>query len=178
MAVSQEVVVTLLRETGSAWTEAIRDVTDIQFAFKPAPDKWSIAETAEHVTFVEASSGKLIRTKLTEQAADEATLAATVGKEQIIESLNLRERIIPAPEMVQPKGRWGSNAEMMAAFEDRRNQTVQFMESSGLDLRKHALPHPLLGMLNGYQWGYFMALHCRRHIAQIREIMASPEYPA
>jgi hypothetical protein len=177
MTMSRESVVTLLRETGTAWTDAFRGVSDAQFSFKPSPDRWSIAETVEHVTFVEVTSGKLIRTKLAEQAADEAALAETAGKERMIESLNVRDRVMPAPEMVLPKGRWGSKAEMIEAFEDRRNRTIEFVEASTVDLARHALPHPILGMLNGYQWGYFVALHCRRHIAQIREIMRSPGYP-
>lgn len=178
MSMSRETIVAILRETGAAWTASFQNVNDTQFGFKPSPDRWSIAETVEHVTIVEASSGKLVRTRLTEQAPDPAALAETTGKERIIERLNKRDRVIPAPELVQPKGRWASKAEMIAAFEERRKQTIDFIESSTVDLSKYALPHPLMGMLNGHQWGYFLALHCRRHVDQVREIMASPGYPA
>ncbi|MDP6579723.1 MAG: hypothetical protein QF681_03625 [Vicinamibacterales bacterium] len=47
-------------------------------------------------------------------------------------------------------------------------------------LRAHTLEHhrPAFGILNAYQWLPYIPLHDRRHLWQIAEIKAAPDYPS
>lgn len=172
-------LVDLLRRSGAAFPDAFRGIGPKQFFAKPGPDQWSIAETVEHVTIVELGSGKLIRTKLTESEADADLLAQAEGGAARIEArLGVEGAAFQAPERVLPKGRWSSAEEMMAVFEEHRTATIDFIESTPLDLTRYVAPHPRFGPIHGLDWAYFLALHSDRHIRQIERIKQSPAYPA
>lgn len=48
---------------------------------------------------------------------------------------------------------------------------------AGLDLEALHLPHPLGFELNLFQWIDIAGAHERRHLAQIRRILAAPGFP-
>ena len=50
----------------------------------------------------------------------------------------------------------------------RERLVTALIEGSGLALGAVSHPHPLFGPLNGYQWILVIAMHERRHAAQIR----------
>ncbi len=168
----------MLGDSAGRFVGAFREVTGEQFHFKPAPNRWSIAETVEHVVVVETGSGKLIRGKLVREAPAPEVLAATVGAEDRVDGrLLVRDRLFPAPEFVMPTGRWSTPEEMIAVFEESRRATIDFIATTELDLTQFAAPHPTLGPLNGLQWAYFLVRHCVRHIDQIDELKAAPGDP-
>lgn len=173
-----EALVSMLGESGGAFTGAFRGVTGEQFHFKPEAGGWSIAETVEHVTVAETGSGKLIRGKLVREAPPPELLAETVGAlERVDARLLTRERKVPAPEFVMPTGRWSTPEEMIAVFEESRQATIDFIRTTEHDLTTFAAAHPALGPLNGLQWGYFLVRHCLRHVEQIDEVKAAAGYP-
>jgi len=140
------------------------------FHFKAAPDRWSVAETAEHVIVAETGSSKLMRGKLLREEATPELLAAAVGSEERIDQrLVKRDRIFPAPEFVLPSGRWQTPDEMIAVFDESRGATIEFLRTTPLDLTRYAAPHPALGPLTGHGWTLFLIRHCIRHIDQIEE---------
>lgn len=176
--IDSSTLVPLLRESATAFLDAFRGTTADQFHFKPAPDKWSIAQTAEHVIVAETGSGKLIRGKLTRELATPEQVAATVGGEQRIDSrLAGRGVVFPAPDFVLPTGRWQTPREMVDVFEETRNATIDFFLTTDIDLTKHVAAHPALGPLNGYQWAYFLVRHAERHVHQIEAVKATVGYP-
>ena len=74
-------LVDLLETSATSFTASFRRVSAGQFVFRPAPDKWSIAEVAEHVTLAEVGSGKLIRGRMTREPAAPELLAQAKGAE-------------------------------------------------------------------------------------------------
>lgn len=176
--IDRQQLVALLRDSAVSFLDSFRGTTPGQFQFKPAPDKWSIAEIAEHVVVAETGSGKLIRGKLTRELASAEMLAAAQGAEARIDSrLQKRDRTFPAPEFVLPTGRWQTPREMVTIFEESRNATIDFLLATELTLTQYAAPHPALGPLNGYQWAYFLVRHAERHVDQIEEVKGAPGYP-
>jgi hypothetical protein len=65
----------------------------------------------------------------------------------------------------------------LAAFQQRRELTLEYLKSSTDDLRAHTMPHPAFGVLDGYQWLLFLPAHTERHALQIAEIQAHRDYP-
>jgi hypothetical protein len=168
----------LLRESAATFTDSFRTVTADQFHFKSGSDRWSIAETAEHVILAEVGSVKLIRGKMLREAAPAELVSETAGAEARIDArLVSRDNRFPAPDFVLPTGRWSTVGEMVPVFEESRYGLLDFLSSTPVDLSRHAALHPRLGALNGYQWCYFLARHCVRHAEQIAEVKDHPGYP-
>jgi hypothetical protein len=176
--IDRQQLVILLRDSATSFLDSFRGTTASQFHFKPGPDRWSIAETAEHVTLAETGSGKLLRGKLTRDPASADLLAATEGALARIDArLQRRDQAFPAPEFVLPTGRWQTPRDVVAIFEESRNATIDFLLTTELNLDRYAAPHPALGPLTGSQWAYFMVRHAERHVEQIDEIKRSAGFP-
>lgn len=167
-------LVTLLRQSAQTFTDSFRHLPGDRLHFRPAPGRWSVAETAEHVILAEVGSGKLMRGRMVRAAPEPELLAATAdGFERIDRRLLRRDRQLPAPDFVLPTGRWATAAEMIPVFEESRFGTITFLETSALDLSQYAALHPALGPLTGLQWAYFLVRHCLRHVEQIEEVKAA-----
>src|SRR3981081_4120741 len=48
-------VVQLLKDSRKEMIDAVKDLTDQQWNWKPAPDRWSVGEVAEHIVLAEGS---------------------------------------------------------------------------------------------------------------------------
>lgn len=171
-------LVALLRDSATTFLDSFRGTTEAQFHFKPTTDRWSIAETAEHVILAETGSGKLIRGKITREPATPDQLAAAEGGEARVDArLARRGTAFPAPDFVMPTGRWRTPREMVEVFEESRNATIDFLLATEIDLTRHVAPHPALGPLNGYQWAYFLVRHAERHVDQIEGVKRIDGFP-
>ena len=53
-------------------------------------------------------------------------------------------------------------------------------ETTAAQVKMHTLDHhrPMFGTLNAFQWLLYIPLHNQRHIEQIAEIQAAPDYPS
>lgn len=171
-------LIPMLRSSAEVFLGSFRGLSPSQLGFRPAPGRWSIAETAEHVVVAEVGSSKLMRGRMIREPTDPAVLAATEGGDERIDArLLVRARAFPAPDFVLPTGRWASAAEMVEVFEESRRATIEFLSSTPLDLGSYAAPHPALGPLTGLQWAYFLVRHCLRHVEQIDEVKGVAGYP-
>ncbi len=72
-----------------------------------------------------------------------------------------------AAEPVQPRRSFPSGPAAAAAFLERREQTIEFVQDTEDPLRNHTFPHPAYGPLDSYQWLLMLAHHSDRHIRQI-----------
>lgn len=159
-----------LVSSAGRFTDSFRGLDQDVFHFKPGAERWSVAETAEHVIVAETGSSKLMRGKMIREEAPAELLAATEGSEDRIDQrLVSRDRTFPAPEFVRPTGRWQTPEEMIAVFEESRTATIEFLRTTPLDLTRYAAPHPALGPITGHGWALFLIRHCIRHIDQMED---------
>jgi hypothetical protein len=162
----------LLEATRDEFAARVDDIHERLWDLVPMTGGWSLAQVAEHVTLVEVSTGKLIARKLFLEPAPEDVLAETRGKEaKLLARVLDRGTRLDAPEFVAPKGRWPTRAELASAFLTSREMVIVQLSDPTRDLRRYAAPHPLIGALDGYQWGMFLGLHLRRHLVQMEEIL-------
>ena len=166
-----------LEETRQKFLASIDGVTDAQWTFKAGPDRWSIAEVAEHIAISESTILELVTAKIltappppagAERVPDETLLAAVVD----------RSSRFQAPEMLKPASRWATRDALKTDFNAARDKTVAYVRETKDDLRGHAAPHPVLKSLDGFQWVLLIGAHSARHTAQIEEVKAAPGYPA
>ena len=157
---------------------ALSGLSDAQYRWKPSPDRWSVAEVAEHLAVAEERLYGMITEKIMKSPTPPELLSQVQHddsklKQQVLD----RSAKVKAPEMLQPAGRYNSVEAVTAAFNANRDKTVAYVRNTQEDLRGHAAPHPLLKALDGYQWILLMSAHVGRHTAQIAEIKADPRFP-
>jgi hypothetical protein len=171
-----------LQQTQNSVLGSTRALTKTQWNFKPAPDKWSVAETLDHiVTVQERVLGMLASLSSAPTApADRDTTAIDAI---IIYRFPARLTKFSAPEFIQPTGQI-LPAELLDRF---KKNCVRFSDAleSVPELREHVLEAPPLkavssgqyNEMDGYQWILAAAAHNERHAKQMLEVMASCEFP-
>ncbi|WP_396216422.1 DinB family protein [Gemmatimonas sp.] len=136
-------------------------------------DSWSVAQVVEHLLLVEDGTGRLISTLI--KQCEGTTDAETDPVLPTLAGLYVTDAVrnpIEAPPSVTPKGEM-SLADAMAAQQTARERVMAaFTKGAGRALGARSYPHPILGSLNTYQWGHFLALHQQRHMVQLRSILS------
>lgn len=157
----------------------IESLTDEQWNFRPAPFKWTIGQTAEHIALGEGLLFSAVERALAAPVNPDWE-AKTANKMQVIEGpMAGRQGRAKAPDPIQPIGKNMSRAEIMKLLKESRAKTMKFAQETNADLKSHTLDHPfpIFGTLNAYQWLMYVPGHNFRHNKQIAEIKANPNFP-
>jgi hypothetical protein len=177
-AEEREAALRSLQSTHDAFLKSIAGLSEKQWKFKPAPDRWSVAEVAEHIAISESMIFGMVQGKVMTSPAAPEKRAEVAGKDEIVlTKVPDRSRKAQAPEFLKPTNRWATEAELTKAFEDSRKATMDYVRTTNDDLRDHFGPHPLLGSLDAYQWILLISAHSERHTKQIEEVKADANFP-
>jgi DinB superfamily len=160
-----------LSETRDALVDLVTGLSVSQWSFKPADDRWSIAENVEHLALIEGRVHAIIGNLSHCPEADGKQIEAD---EVVMSDIPKRTTRIKAPEFVCPEGRW-TGVEALQCFLAGREQTMRLLAAPLL--RGRVLPHPLFGPWDGYQWLLATGSHTQRHTEQIHELKADPMFP-
>ena len=167
-----------LKLTQDKFLDSIRGLSEEQWKFKPAPDRWSVAEVAEHIGISETTIFGMITGQVMKSPADPSKRAGAKGKEdQIFKMIPDRTTKAQAPEILKPVGRWADRDSLTKEFKKNRETAIEFVKTTKEPLRDHFGPNPVFTELDAWQWILFMAAHSERHTAQINEVKADPKFP-
>jgi uncharacterized damage-inducible protein DinB len=172
-------VLSWLEESHQEFYAAIDGVSDAQWNWKPAPERWSVGETAQHIVLAEALLFSFVQ-KAINAPPNPAWEEQTKGKTELIESrIPDRTGKAKAPEPVVPRQALTCD-QVKERFEKQRAGIVKFATETQIALKGQTAEHPfpVFGTLNAYQWLINVALHTIRHHKQIAEVKATPGYPA
>ncbi len=178
----REFVLRHLAESRERLIMAVEGLSEAQRSFRPAADCWSIADCVEHLTVIESSVFKLVQAAVqtppvSSSETDPAGTDRQMKDRMILERIPSRERRVQGPAAMMPNGRWPDFDESMRQFEAARERTLRFAAVTQADLRRHSLPHPILGVLDCYQWLLLFAAHCERHVRQIEDVKNDARFP-
>jgi hypothetical protein len=166
-----------LKTTEAAFLTSIEAVSDAQWKWKPAPDRWSVAEAAEHITKSEDLLRGMVEGMLKAPATPEI-LAKTKGKDEVVLKVTPdRTQKFKAPEPLVPQGSFASKAALVDAFKAARAKTLALAGGTA-DLRAHAAAGLPMGELDAVQGILFLSAHTERHTKQIEEVKATAGFPA
>ena len=157
---------------------AVEKLSDAQWVYKAAPDKWSVGETLEHIALAEELLFSMVEKTLASPASQDWA-EKTKGKTELIErAIPNRQTKAQAPESIVSTGKL-TRAEVMAKFKAIRARTRKFAAETKAELHAHASDHPApaIGTLSAYQWLIYISLHNLRHNQQIEEVKASANFP-
>jgi hypothetical protein len=167
-----------LEESSQEFHAAIDGVSEEQWKWKPAPERWSVGETAEHIVLAEAMLFENVK-KAVSSPTNPAWAEQTKGKTEFIERV-MAPRLgkAQAPEPIVPRNGM-TLAQVKERFDRQRDEIVKFASDSTVPLKEHTVEHPfpVFGTLNAYQWLIYVPLHTERHDKQIAEVKATAGYP-
>lgn len=168
-------LIELLLSAQQEFLIAVDGLTDAQWSFKPAPERWSVAEVAEHIMLADAMLLETARQSLAGQPDPE--WLATVSKTGTLKNaLPNRSRRVDAPGAIQPQ-RTLTRAEILTRFKEGRARALAFVRDTDAPLKSYTAKNPFFGVLNAHQWLLYIPLHHQRHNQQIAEVKASAGYP-
>ena len=169
--------VSSLSASRKLFLDSVSGLSAAQANWKPAPDKWSIAEVAEHIALAEGFIFQVVERSL-QAPAKPAMENPRAADERLLTGVTDRSKKFQAPEPIQPGGKYATVAETMAAFVQERDKHIDYLKETPDPLREHFAPHPVIGELDAFQWILLMSAHTERHVKQIEEVKASPGYPS
>ena len=167
-----------LEESRKEFLAAIDGVTEEQWKWKPAPERWSVGETAEHIVLAEALLFANVKTAIA-STPNPAWEEKTKGKTELIERvMSPRLGKASAPEPIVPSGKM-TQAQVKETFLRQRVEIEKFAAETQVELKEYTVEHPFafFNTLNAYQWLIYAPLHTERHDKQIAEVKATAGYP-
>jgi hypothetical protein len=165
-----------LEKTRAAVLAATKGLSEAQWKYKPAPERWSVAETFEHIASAEDFLRAMVVDKAMKGPARAEGEDVKAIDEFVLKAIPDRTKKAKAPEPLIPTNRYGSVADTRKHFETSRAETIALMKKTP-DLREHVIDSPLGKKLDPYQWLIFIAAHSERHTKQIEEVKADPGFP-
>jgi hypothetical protein len=169
-----------LEGSRQAFLDATKGLSAAQWNFKAGPDRWSIAECAEHIALAEDFIFEVATTRVMSTPATPEKRDVVKGKDEaIVKMLQDRSHKATAPEPIDPAKHKLSADEALKQFLASRARNIEYIKTTQDDLRDHFFDHPVpvFGTMDAYQWILFMSGHSRRHTLQILEVKADPNFP-
>jgi hypothetical protein len=144
------------RDKGLQYLEPTRDgviaatkgLSDTQMKFKPAPDRWSVAEVVEHITKVEDGVFQNVTLKVMKAPAGAADRDPAKMDAMVLTMVPDRSHKRQAPPEFVPTDS-ATPAQTLDHFLKTRAKTIEFLQSTP-DLRAHVADSPL-GPLDAYE---------------------------
>ena len=173
----RQVLTNHLAKSSQEFLSSVKGLTPEQLNFKAAPDRWSIAQCAEHIALSEDFIRGIIESKvLTAEPTPDRIAERKLLDAKVLPMITDRSFKAQAPEPLVPASKFGSPQATVEHFQQSRAKTAALAASRD-DLRDHAGEHPVFKELDAYQWLLFLSGHTLRHTAQIQEVKASAGFP-
>ena len=155
--------------------ESTKSLSEAHWNYKPAPDRWSVAQMVEHIAAAEDFILGMVKEKVMMAPAGEPGRDVKKTDEGVLAMIPDRTNKVQAPEPLVPTNRFGSPEGSVKHFVESRATTEDFLKSA-TGLRDHVTDSPM-GKLDGYEFVLLIAAHSERHTKQINEVKADPNFP-
>lgn len=159
--------------------EQVQGLSPAQLEYKASPDRWSIRECVSHLAVAEPDYWRELMAAV--KAAPDMKTAETKGKESADSDADIMwygiDRVVHTKtggghEKVDTYKDLG---EALAKFQALRATMIDYIKTTHDDLRAHSFGSR--EPIDSWQWMLEISTHAERHIQQIREIKADPNFP-
>jgi DinB superfamily len=164
-----------LREGGEAFLFSVAGVDEAACRLRPAENRWSVLECAEHLAVAEEVMLALVSGERNTRDPE-----GPKRDDRILRSGTDRSTRFEASDQSQPRGRFSTLAEAVTHFQVVHQRTLRLVEQTGEDLRATEVKHPhhVVGVISTYECLLLMGSHAQRHALQIEEVKNSSAYRA
>jgi hypothetical protein len=131
-----------LGDSQKEFLAAIDNVSDAQWKWKPAPERWSVGEVAEHIVLAERGQFANVKAAMAAPVAEDWE-QKTRGKTEMIEMV-MAPRLgkATAPEPLVPGGKM-TQAQVREQFLAQRAEMLKFAQETDAALKEHLAKHPI-----------------------------------
>jgi hypothetical protein len=166
-----------LKRTRDLVIEETKNLTEQQWTFKEAPDRWSINEVVEHLAIWELLLDREVSQALV--AGPQPGLTKNAKTDSSVLAFLMEDKPHITTEYTKPftfTVPMGSNSgtNNLAWFLKMRNESLNFLDSTKTDLRYYFLR---AGRGSVHQVYITIFAHTDRHLRQIRKIKSNINYP-
>ena len=172
-----------LQQTLNAIIGVTKGLSDAQWTFKSAPDRWSIAENLDHIVIVQERVLGPVLDQLVNAPAPPANHDCKIVDAFVMNHFSTRLNKFTAPEFVRPADQIVP-AELLqrlqwnyARLMDRLESTPGLRQHAGEAAPLKAVSNGAYQMMDGYQWILAAAAHTERHAKQMLEVIADANFP-
>ena len=165
--------------TGQVLAELVRGLSPTQLEYKASSDRWSIRECISHLAVAEPDYWRDLMKAV--KAAPDMQGKDMQGKKSSATDADILwygiDRVVHTKtggghEKVDT---YKDAAVALAKFQALRATMIDYIKSTHDDLRAHSFGSQEL--IDSWQWMLEISTHAERHIQQIREIKADPNFP-
>lgn len=164
-----------LDKSAATFLKSIEGVSEAQWKFKAAPDRWSIGECAEHIVTTDEMLFVFVSQKIVNLPVP-AEKPARVPDAEVLASAVDRSKKVKTAEFLEPKSRFATRADLVEAFRKSRAKVAEYARTTQDDLRAHGFKGAA-GFRDAYQQLLGLSAHAERHTLQIEEVKAEAGYP-
>lgn len=167
-----------LKSTKNDLIKSVKGLTEAQLNFKPSADKWSVKECVFHLALSENNLWQWTEATLKAAANPEKRTEIKMSDEQVVAGVSSRDNKIKTSETFEPKNaKWTSVDEALESLKNGRGKLIDYMKNTTEDLRNHVATQTPMGALDAYQLVLLLSAHTTRHMQQINELKAHPDFP-
>ncbi|HYL77902.1 MAG TPA: DinB family protein [Bryobacteraceae bacterium] len=169
--VERQRLVAHLEMTQSWLQDEVAGLSAAQVKFRPSPGVWSVVEVVEHLHLAEPIYWQQLKDAVKAPPTDKKPAATDAdvlwyGIDRT-QRQKTEDRKSPHDESIDlGKG--------LDAFRKLHGEMLEYARTTEDELRTHLLPAE---GVDAYQWILEISAHTQRHILQIREIKANPNFP-
>lgn len=168
----RERLIAHLQMTTSWLPDEVAHLSQAQLEYRPASDKWTIAEVVQHLVLAEPNYWKMLQNGVNHphapgfksRGADVDVLWYGIDRTHHQKTSTDQDA----------RGQAIQISEALAKFAQLRDTMLQYAKTTTDDLRGHDVRE---WNVDAYQWFLEISTHAQRHILQIREIKADPGFP-
>ncbi|QEC78431.1 DinB family protein [Mucilaginibacter ginsenosidivorax] len=173
----REKAMQLLTQTESGVFDAVKGLSEAQLNFKPAADKWSVADCIKHIAAAEKELWAMAEPTLAQPANSEKRAEIKFTDDDLIKAVEDRTHKSKTFAALEPANSpYKTVAEALTAFKSNREKLIAFIKNTKTDLRNHVLVLPV-GTYDSYQFILLIAAHSNRHTQQINEVKGDVGFP-
>lgn len=167
-----------LKETRAQVFESVKDLSEAQLKFKPSDGSWSVEECLKHIAITEQMLWGMLDANLKQAATPDKRGEVKMTDDDLIKKIEDRSTKVKTVDPAKPENTpFKSAAEALASFKDSREKLIDYTKGTDADLRNHIVTGMPFGALDGYQFILFISAHSNRHMQQIIEVKANPDFP-
>jgi len=173
----RKIATDFLKETKKGVWDATQGLSEAQLKFKPAPDRWSVEDCLKHIAMTEQMLWGMVEAGLKQPAAPEKRADIKVTDEDVIKKIEDRSTKVKTFAPLEPVNTpYKTLAEAWESFSASRDKLIEYVNTTNDDLRNHVAQLPV-GVFDSYQMILFIGAHSNRHMQQINEVKADPNFP-
>lgn len=160
--------------TGSMLEEEIRGLSPAQLEYRPGPDRWSIRECVSHLAVAEPDYWRELQDAVKARPDMKGKKSSNSDADIMWYGIDrvVHTKTGGGHEKVDT---YKDIGEAMKRFQTLRATMIDYIKNTNDDLRAHSFGRT--EPIDSWQWMLEISTHSERHLQQIREIKADPNFP-